>query len=225
MADNINVKPSTDPTAVPVATRQLVVGGVADVDVPYSLVGYETAGGILVPVDVANGLPIRLATNQSSVPVSVGTTIFPSASGASGSTTPYTVGDVVGAGLTFAACALANGGTGTILRVVVASSIKAATPPQLNLWLFSAAPTTAADNAVFDPSDAEQATTLIDVIPLTNWTPANANGALVAAELNRPYKCGVATTSLFGVLTAGNGYTPANPETFTVTVTAARDPS
>jgi hypothetical protein len=59
MADNLKVLPSTDPSAKPVATRQLTVGGVPTVDVAYGLVGIESAGA-LVPVDATHGLPVAI---------------------------------------------------------------------------------------------------------------------------------------------------------------------
>src|SRR4051794_6653675 len=59
MADNINVLPSTDPTAVPVATDQVMINAVA-VQVPWGKLGYGS-DGTFTAVTPSAGLPVLVS--------------------------------------------------------------------------------------------------------------------------------------------------------------------
>ena len=63
---NIKTLPSTDGAAVPVATRTLTVQSLPSIEVPYNILGYESAGSNYVPVDTTNGLPV--VVNSSALP-------------------------------------------------------------------------------------------------------------------------------------------------------------
>ena len=128
-------------------------------------------------------------------------------------TTPYIAGDIVCAmagdplvpvPLIFTA-ARANGGTGQILRAVCMSPTVDAGLDTILLYLFTAAPTMADDNAAF----ATALTACIGVIPLT-LQPAIASGTIwqSAAGVQFAYACGATVTTLWGVAVAGDGWTP-----------------
>ena len=65
--DSIDVLPSLDPSAVPIGVHTLTVNGTAGVQVPYSLIGYDS-GGLLQPIDEAHGLPITGSVVVSNFP-------------------------------------------------------------------------------------------------------------------------------------------------------------
>lgn len=142
--------------------------------------------------------------------------------------TAYAIGQVVAESTsaatvwTFTNCVRANGGTGTLLGVLLTDSAKQGTLPQFNLWLFNASPTVQNDAAAFAPSTADLAK-VVAVVNLSSFTAGNANGVLQATELNRPFKCGASTTSLFGVLVAANAYTPVSGEAFGITLMIGED--
>lgn len=71
---NIDVLPSTSGSAVPVATKTMTVDGVPDIDVQYTIPGFESAGA-LVPVDATHGLPVNLL--NSSIAVTAGALPLP----------------------------------------------------------------------------------------------------------------------------------------------------
>jgi len=128
-------------------------------------------------------------------------------------TTPYLAGDVI--------CAMAgdplapvpleftvasgNGGSGTIIRAIATSPTVDAGLDTMLLYLFTAAPTMADDNAPF----ATALTTLVGLIPMA-LQPAIAGGTIWMSTvgLQWVYTCGAATTKLWGVLVAGDGWTP-----------------
>lgn len=163
-------------------------------------------------------------------PVSAGGyTVFPTASKTRPSnTTAYSIGQVVAESTsaatvwTFSSCVRSNGSTGTILGVLLTDSSKQSTTPQFNLWLFNSSPTVQNDAAAFAPSSSDLAN-LVTVVNLSSWTAANANGILIASEMNRPFKCGSSSTTLYGVLVAANAYTPTSAEVFNITLQIAED--
>lgn len=128
-------------------------------------------------------------------------------------TTPYNAGDIICAmagdplapvPLTFTV-ARANGGSGLILRAVCMSPTVDAGLDTILLYLFTAAPTMADDNAAF----ATALTTCIGVIPLA-LQAAIASGTLwqSAAGVQFAYNCAAAAATLWGVAVAGDGWTP-----------------
>jgi hypothetical protein len=66
MSDNIKVDPGTLSGSPLVATRTLTVNAAPGIEVPYGILGYESAG-TLVPVDTTNGLPVSLLNSSIAV--------------------------------------------------------------------------------------------------------------------------------------------------------------
>lgn len=128
-------------------------------------------------------------------------------------TTPYIANDIICAmagdplapvPLVFTV-ARANGGSGQIVRAVCMSPTVDAGLDTILLYLFTAAPAMADDNAAF----ATALTTCIGVIPLA-LQAAIASGTLwqSAAGVQFAYNCAAAAATLWGVAVAGDGWTP-----------------
>ncbi len=185
-----------------------------------------TVSTVTAVTAITNALPA--GTNAIGTVSAGGFTAVPTASKTRpANTTAYSIGQVIAESTsaatvwTFTSCVRANGGTGTLLGVQLTDTSKQATTLQANLWLFSATPTVQNDAAAFAPSSGDLAN-LVAVVNLVNWTAANANGVITANELNRPFKCGAATT-LYGVLVAANAYTPTSNEIFSITLLIGED--
>ena len=128
-------------------------------------------------------------------------------------TTAYAAGDIICAmaGDPLASVPLvftvarANGGTGQILRAVCMSPTVDAGLDNILLYLFTAAPTMANDNAAF----ATALTNCVGVIEL-ELQAAIASGTIWQSEagVQFAYACGAAVTTLWGVAVAGDGWTP-----------------
>jgi hypothetical protein len=154
-------------------------------------------------------------------------------------TTQYAAGDVVsaavGAAITFADASRFPSGHigrgGTIVGATIVDSANQGTGADFRLYLFTSPPTVANDNAPFAPTDAQ----LNDCVAVLTLTAAShsfvVNTASGAAgnriyELSaqaRPFYLPDASTSLYGVLTVTNAYTPVAQETFTITLGIVRD--
>jgi hypothetical protein len=147
-------------------------------------------------------------------------------------TTPYAIGDVVcnstsaPAILQFAQPCVDR--SSTLMTATITSSACQATKPYLRLWLFDTTVVMDNDNATFTPTDTEIAT-LQQVIafPDTSWlggdltVGAGGNAMCNAQNLWLPIQtalsaAGVADNTLYGVLVAGNAYTPVANEVFTI---------
>lgn len=124
-------------------------------------------------------------------------------------TTQYTAGDVVGGLFTFPI----GGASGLIRSVLLIDSAAESTKPDVDLFLFTAAPTVAADNDAFAPTDA-QMLNCVGVVALagSGFKVAGANGAILASGLS----IGYTGRTLYGVLVARNAYSPITLEVFTV---------
>ena len=127
--------------------------------------------------------------------------------------TPYVEGDIICAmagdplapvPLVFTV-ARANGGSGKIIRAVCMSPVETTDPDPILLYLFTAAPTMANDNAAFDSA----LTNCIGVIVM-ELAVATAGGALWQSYAGETlsYACGATVTTLWGVAVAGGGWTP-----------------
>ena len=125
--------------------------------------------------------------------------------------TPYVEGDIIcempndlPVPLVFTV-ARANGGSGKIIRAVCMSPVETTDPDPILLYLFTAAPAMANDNAAFDSA----LTNCIGVMVM-ELAIATAGGALwqSAAGETLSYTCGAAVTTLWGVAVAGDGWTP-----------------
>ncbi len=127
----------------------------------------------------------------------------------------YHAKDAVGGEMTFANAVRVAGGSGIINSVVIADNDDE--KAGLELWLFSATVTEAADNAAMDFTDAEMLT-CVGVIPIStsDYYSLADNGAAVKSAVGLQFKC--ASTSLFGQLkcTATPTYTAVGDLTVTL---------
>ena len=145
-------------------------------------------------------------------------------------TTQYAAGDVVTGGtpavLTFSGCAQPdvngdNSGEAIIRSAINVHSSYVATGPDLELYLFSIAPTIDADNAAWTPTDAELLT-LVGVIPFTTWkvgtatVGADGNQIDYESDINLLFKCAAGDQALYGILVERGTYIPVSDETFTI---------
>jgi hypothetical protein len=132
--------------------------------------------------------------------------------------------------ITFAGAARYNGGGGRLLGATLLDRANQTVKLDSELWLFNsaAAPPSQNDNASFDPLHV----TLPDLFAIVRFSNAAGNffigapGAgsggnviFVGLQISTPnfaipYKCGPATTSLWGLAVVRNAYTPISAETF-----------
>lgn len=151
-------------------------------------------------------------------------------------TTQYAIGDVVATAagdpvIVFDAVARSAGGAGMIMTAKMVDSANQATPPILALWLFKARPlsvNTPADNAAFNPSDADMLNLVgvIDLVtPKIGDATVGAGGNLVIQSdvIALPFKCAGGDDALYGVYVMANTYTPLANEVFTPDVTVLQD--
>lgn len=131
----------------------------------------------------------------------------------------YSAGDAVGGLLTFTNAASVYKGDGKITKVVINDNAKQAA--HLALALFDRTFTPTADNAAWDPSDADNLNCLgvID-IPVAAYGPgADNNVAYVECDFNFVLVAG--GTSLFGqlyLITSAPTYAAVNDIQVTITV-------
>lgn len=114
------------------------------------------------------------------------------------STTIYAIGDAVGGLLTFANCARFSGAGGVIQGVTLID--KDQERVAMNLILFNQTFTASADNAAFDPTDADLANCIAGItVATTSGDYFNFNdNAVTFKEVNIPFAA--TGTSLFGQL-------------------------
>jgi hypothetical protein len=139
-------------------------------------------------------------------------------------TTAYAAGDSISDStsapsvLTFTGVARSNGQSGHILQARLIVATKPATPLEADLVLFHTTITPVNDNSVFSVNDT-QARTVIGKISFAAANVVNLGAnqtCYIANEVNIPFKCGSASTAIFGALVARNAYTPGNAETINV---------
>jgi hypothetical protein len=136
----------------------------------------------------------------------------------------YTAGDALGGLLTFANAAKVAGGRGMITKVTIVDDAQQSAP--IDLVLFDRTFTATADNAAFDPSDADMQNCL-GFIPVANtdYAEFNDNGvATKASGQQMPFEFDLAggVTSLFGQLVIRVGDTYAATDDITVKITVRR---
>lgn len=140
-------------------------------------------------------------------------------------TTTYTIGDVVGTGvLQFQPTGESLGLGGIVKSAACVSSQNATTKPDLQLWLFAAAPASQTDNAAFAPSDSEMLQFIGRIDFATgSWKAANAgsaaagNSACIATALEL-----AVPGTVYGVLVTQNAYVPVSAEVITVNLNVLR---
>lgn len=147
---------------------------------------------------------------------------FPISTTLTTTSTTYTAGDVLGTAstglLTFSLAGRAQRGGGVVLSVTVVSSILAATPAEMELWLFDATVAAIADSGAWAPTDAEAAT-CIGIVELASADAyaGTVNRTYHVNGLSIPYKTTqTADTKLYGYLVVRNAYTPGAAETLTI---------
>ncbi len=172
---------------------------------------------------MAASMPVVIASDQS--PVAARGTAFTATTTLTrpDNATQYTAGDVVVGLLTFASVGRANGAGAYVLNARVAESVAPAATGSFKLWLFNAAPTVAADNAVFAPTDAQMLTCL-GMIQLDGAHKLSVNTLYIPSSFTPLYvKCAAGVTTIYGVLTDAIGYTPTALETLDVFIDGVQD--
>ena len=129
----------------------------------------------------------------------------------------YVAGDAVGGLLTFADAARSQL-TGVVTTVVITD--KAAQGVDLELVLFGTTFTPTADNAPFDPSDADLLN-IIGVIPVDNHFAFNDNG--VSHRRNVGLWFEAQATTIYGQLVTRGAPTYASTSDLQVTIVIALD--
>ena len=132
--------------------------------------------------------------------------------------TQYAIGDVVGGASLEFDVARANGGGGWINNAAFASDSVVVATGLFIAWIFTAAPTVAADNAAFAPSDAELRTWIGSLVLDRARVTANNSSYEQSDPRATYFVCAAADTSLYVVITAGSTYTPANGEVLDLTL-------
>lgn len=193
----------------------------------------ELPSGILVDAELKSiaGISVLRQTVEPSPP----RPIIRASQTRPNDTTAYTANDAVSnstsspVAITFSNMARYNGGGGIIKKALLHDQGNQATRGEFELWLFegSAAPTATNDNAAFSVLNVP----LEKIVGVITFAVANAfvgasaggssgnniyHGTLGASERNLdiPYKCDDATTSLFGLMVVRNAYTPLANEVF-----------
>lgn len=149
-------------------------------------------------------------------------------------TTAYTAGDAVAdatsePSVASIQVARANGGSGLIRDAQVVSSANQGTKADLEIWLFTAAPTAMEDNAAVDPTDAEMATVVrvLDMgsSPTEGNAGSGADGNVIYQQtgLDIPFECASGAKALYWIPVVRNAYSPVAEETFTLILGVEQD--
>jgi len=165
-------------------------------------------------VDAGTGSSAFIGTTGSDVfEVSVTPTITAGA---------YTAGDAFGGLLTFASVVRSAGGSGEILKVTIVDNAKQSAP--IDLVLFDRTFTPTADNAVFDPTDADLANCL-GFIGIENTDYAEFSDNCVATKASGQqmpfaYDLAAGGSALFGqmAIRVGDTFVAVNDVTIKLTV-------
>ena len=117
-----------------------------------------------------------------------------------------------------------DGDAGFIHVANLIDSNKAATPADLDVWIFEAAYTPTNDNAAFDLSDAEA----LNVIAIIEFDTAGAHTTASNRVFHHdthgiPFKCVSGTKNLYWAVVCGGTLTPIANETFTLKLGITED--
>lgn len=117
------------------------------------------------------------------------------------STGAYSAKDAVGGLLTFASAARIANGQGIVNTLTIIDDDSEAAG--LELWLYDRTFTATADNAAFDPTDADNEN-LVGVVPIStaDYYAAADNSVASVRGVGLEYACGSAGTTLYGQLKA-----------------------
>jgi len=191
---------------------------------PIPVIKVYSADKTIQTIDGSNPLPVALVDGSaaSSFIGMVGydvleVTVTPAITAGA-----YTAGDALGGLLTFASVVRSAGGCGEIVKVTIIDNAKQSAP--IDLVLFDRTFTPTADNAAFDPSDADLQNCLGYIsVAATDYSEFNDNGvATKASGLQMPFEYELAAggSSLFGqmVIRIGDTYAATNDITVKITV-------
>lgn len=157
----------------------------------------------------------------SMVPVAVGGNRLAIAATTTIDGAAYAAKDAIGGNLSFANAARAAGGSGVIEAVIMKDLHQQMAAMDL---IIASAALTASNNNAFDPSDAEVATILGRIaIAATDYADFNDNSVMYKGNLNIPYVCGGATTTLYGQLVSRGTPDYAADGDIAVTIIVRRD--
>lgn len=111
-------------------------------------------------------------------------------------------------GFTFTGAGRASGGSGVITDLVVVSSVApTALPLSGEVWIFDSTVTALADNAVFNPADADMKL-LVGIVPFLLYNDANMPNSVAHVQgLDIGFTC-AGTANLRFLLKVKNAYTP-----------------
>lgn len=139
-------------------------------------------------------------------------------------TTTYAAGDVIGTDTTQVLVFNSVStpfvqGAGVVCNASVISSAAPALLPSLELWLFKATVTAAADNTAWAVTDAEMLN-LIGVIPLDETYVGLASGNHVQQSAMTVYgfQLPAGSDAIYGVLVVRNAYIPIASEVYRVRI-------
>jgi hypothetical protein len=186
-------------------------GGVSSINFVGSGVTASESGGVLtVTISGGGGSSVTTKLSEASYTRPADTTAYAAGDVLAESTSAATV-------LTFTNIGASNGGGATLLGVTLIDSVAAATPPELELYLFDTAPTMQNDNVAWAPSDAEMEKCLGFVSLYRGlFKTCGANGIVDVDGLSKSIICASGTTSIYGILVHRLSYTPTSAEKFTV---------
>lgn len=197
MADNVAIAGSGSASA---ATDQVTHSGDADQHVQIVRPAFVTGSeGSKTVVDWGNsGDSARVMSHRDTVRVAV------QSGGLTTATTAYTAGDQLGTMFNLTGMARANGGGGTIVGVTLTSA--ADIIGAVDVVLFRANITLAADNAAFAISDTD-VLEFAGLIQLTGAWDIGNNRVAQQFNLSVPYVCGSSTTTLYAALVTRSAHT------------------
>jgi hypothetical protein len=140
-------------------------------------------------------------------------------------TTAYTAGDVLSGAddghFVFVDSINPSAKTGEVIGATITLDVSQATPPNIDLVLFSADTADQADNGAVSFTDAEMAT-VVGVINFNDWFDGG-NSMVQVASASIPFQLG--GKNLYGQAVVQNAYTPTSGESFTVTLMVRQDKS
>jgi hypothetical protein len=129
-------------------------------------------------------------------------TIAVASSGLTTSITAYTAGDMLGAEATATGMAATSGGRGVVTAITVQNSNTASTTGALDVRLFSAASSPAADNAANSWSDANSRLQVVAYVVPAPTTSA-LNSTTYVGNLWLPYLCTSSANLFLNVICLG----------------------
>ena len=173
----------------------------------------QSANGDATPITAdADGLEVKVTNAPLAVTGTVASTVttYDQAQASSGLTTgatPYSLGDVLGAGWTFTSAVAASGGRGRLTGVVLLD--KGDVTVAVDLWLASASITFGTDNAAPSISDTD-AEKIVGTISLSMQDLGNNRiGSL--SGISVPYVCDATSLFVYAVTrTAHNQFAAAS---------------